>query len=190
LPAAFPSSKRYAKGWPPDHIEWIAGIINGTGNFILSEMRDKGRAFADVLAEAQALGYAEADPTFDVEGIDAAHKLTILGSLAFGIPLQFERCFTEGISRIDAQDVANAAELGYRIKHLGIARRSPGGIELRVHPDPDPRAALAGQCRWGHERGAGQGRCGRTDPLLWGRSPVRCRPPRRWSRIWSTWRVR
>jgi homoserine dehydrogenase (EC 1.1.1.3) len=105
-------------------------------------MRDKGRAFADALAEAQALGYAEADPTFDIEGIDAAHKLTILGSLAFGIPLQFERCFTEGISRIEAQDVANAAELGYRIKHLGIARRSPGGIELRVHPTLIPERRL------------------------------------------------
>jgi homoserine dehydrogenase len=137
-----PIIKALREGLAANHIEWIAGIINGTGNFILSEMRDKGRAFADVLAEAQALGYAEADPTFDVEGIDAAHKLTILGSLAFGIPLQFERCFTEGISRIDAQDVANAAELGYRIKHLGIARRSPGGIELRVHPTLIPERRL------------------------------------------------
>jgi homoserine dehydrogenase len=137
-----PIIKALREGLAANHIEWIAGIINGTGNFILSEMRDKGRAFADVLAEAQALGYAEADPTFDVEGIDAAHKLTILGSLAFGIPLQFERCFTEGISRIDAQDVANAAELGYRIKHLGIARRSSGGIELRVHPTLIPERRL------------------------------------------------
>ncbi|MBK1654972.1 homoserine dehydrogenase [Allochromatium vinosum] len=137
-----PIIKALREGLAANHIDWIAGIINGTGNFILSEMRDKGRAFADVLAEAQALGYAEADPTFDVEGIDAAHKLTILGSLAFGIPLQFERCFTEGISRIDAQDVANAAELGYRIKHLGIARRSSGGIELRVHPTLIPERRL------------------------------------------------
>ncbi|MCO5760030.1 MAG: homoserine dehydrogenase, partial [Chromatiaceae bacterium] len=113
-----------------------------TGNFILTEMRDKGRDFGDVLAEAQALGYAEADPTFDVEGIDAAHKLTILGSLAFGIPLQFEKTFTEGISRIQAQDVAYAAELGYRIKHLGIARRSGHGIELRVHPTLIPHRRL------------------------------------------------
>ncbi|MBK1720656.1 homoserine dehydrogenase [Thiocystis violacea] len=137
-----PIIKALREGLAANHIEWIAGIINGTGNFILTEMRDKGRAFTDVLAEAQALGYAEADPTFDVEGIDAAHKLTILGSLAFGIPLQFDRCFTEGISKIDAQDVAYAAELGYRIKHLGIARRSPGGIELRVHPTLVPERRL------------------------------------------------
>ncbi|NCC30341.1 MAG: homoserine dehydrogenase, partial [Gammaproteobacteria bacterium] len=129
-----PIIKALREGLSANHIEWIAGIINGTGNFILTEMRDKGRDFADVLAEAQALGYAEADPTFDVEGIDAAHKLTILSSLAFGVPLQFERCFTEGISRVGALDVAYAAELGYRIKHLGITRRSGDGIELRVHP--------------------------------------------------------
>ncbi|AFL72096.1 homoserine dehydrogenase [Thiocystis violascens] len=137
-----PIIKALREGLAANHIEWIAGIINGTGNFILTEMRDKGRDFADVLAEAQALGYAEADPTFDVEGIDAAHKLTILGSLAFGIPLQFERCFTEGISKIGALDVTYAAELGYRIKHLGIARRSPGGIELRVHPTLIPERRL------------------------------------------------
>ncbi|TCT23883.1 homoserine dehydrogenase [Thiobaca trueperi] len=137
-----PIIKSLREGLAANHIEWIAGIINGTGNFILTEMRDKGRDFADVLAEAQALGYAEADPTFDVEGIDAAHKLTILGSLAFGVPLQFERCFTEGISRIGALDVAYAAELGYRIKHLGIARRSPGGIEMRVHPTLIPERRL------------------------------------------------
>ncbi|APZ43434.1 homoserine dehydrogenase [Acidihalobacter ferrooxydans] len=123
-------------------IEWLAGIINGTGNFILTEMRDKGRDFADVLAEAQRLGYAEADPTFDVEGIDAAHKLTILASIAFGIPLQFERVYTEGIARISREDVVNAAELGYRIKHLGIARRRAEGIELRVHPTLVPHRRL------------------------------------------------
>ena len=137
-----PIIKALREGLAANHIEWIAGIINGTGNFILTEMRDKGRDFGDVLAEAQALGYAEADPTFDVEGIDAAHKLTILGSLAFGIPLQFEKTFTEGISRIQAQDVAYAAELGYRIKHLGIARRSGHGIELRVHPTLIPPRRL------------------------------------------------
>jgi homoserine dehydrogenase len=137
-----PIIKALREGLAANHIEWIAGIINGTGNFILTEMRDKGRDFADVLAEAQALGYAEADPTFDVEGIDAAHKLTILGSLAFGIPLQFEKTFTEGISRIQAQDVAYAAELGYRIKHLGIARRSGHGIEMRVHPTLIPHRRL------------------------------------------------
>jgi homoserine dehydrogenase len=137
-----PIIKALREGLAANHIEWIAGIINGTGNFILTEMRDKGRDFADVLAEAQVRGYAEADPTFDVEGIDAAHKLTILGSLAFGIPLQFDRCFTEGISRIEAQDVAYAAELGYRIKHLGIARRTAEGIELRVHPTLIPHRRL------------------------------------------------
>jgi homoserine dehydrogenase len=137
-----PIIKALREGLAGNHIEWIAGIINGTGNFILTEMRDKGRDFAEVLAEAQALGYAEADPTFDVEGIDAAHKLTILGSLAFGIPLQFDRTFTEGISQIEAQDVAFAAELGYRIKHLGIARRTDAGIELRVHPTLIPHRRL------------------------------------------------
>lgn len=137
-----PIIKALREGLAANHIEWIAGIINGTGNFILTEMRDKGRAFADVLAEAQRLGYAEADPTFDVEGIDAAHKLTILGSLAFGIPLQFDRTFTEGISRIAPQDVAYAAELGYRIKHLGISRRTDAGIEMRVHPTLIPHRRL------------------------------------------------
>jgi homoserine dehydrogenase len=137
-----PIIKALREGLAANHIEWIAGIINGTGNFILTEMRDKGRDFADVLAEAQQLGYAETDPTFDVEGIDAAHKLTILGSLAFGIPLQFEKTFTEGISKIEAQDVAFAAELGYRIKHLGIARRTDSGIEMRVHPTLIPHRRL------------------------------------------------
>jgi homoserine dehydrogenase len=137
-----PIIKAVREGLAANHIEWIAGIINGTGNFILTEMRDKGRDFGDVLAEAQARGYAEADPTFDVEGIDAAHKLTILGSLAFGIPLQFDRCYTEGISRIEAQDVAYAGQLGYRIKHLGIARRCEDGIELRVHPTLIPQRRL------------------------------------------------
>ncbi len=137
-----PIIKALREGLAANHIEWIAGIINGTGNFILTEMRDKGRDFGDVLAEAQALGYAEADPTFDVEGIDAAHKLTILGSLAFGIPLQFEKTFTEGISRIQAQDVAYAAELGYRIKHLGIARRSGHGSEPRARPCLRPHRRL------------------------------------------------
>jgi homoserine dehydrogenase len=137
-----PIIKAVREGLAANHIEWIAGIINGTGNFILTEMRDKGRDFADVLAEAQQLGYAEADPTFDVEGIDAAHKLTILGSLAFGIPLQFDKTFTEGISKIEPQDVAYAAELGYRIKHLGIARRTDAGIEMRVHPTLIPHRRL------------------------------------------------
>ena len=125
-----------------NQIQWLAGIINGTGNFILTEMRDKGRDFADVLQEAQALGYAEADPTFDVEGIDAAHKLTILASIAFGAPLQFDKVYTEGISAIQRIDVEYAAELGYRIKHLGIARRVESGLEMRVHPTLIPHRRL------------------------------------------------
>ena len=137
-----PIIKALREGLAANHIEWIAGIINGTGNFIVTEMRDKGRAFADVLAEAQALGYAEADPTFDVEGIDAAHKLTILASLAFGIPLQFDKCYTEGISRIEPQDVTYAEQFGYRIKHLGVTRRTDKGIELRVHPTLIPERRL------------------------------------------------
>jgi homoserine dehydrogenase len=137
-----PIIKAVREGVAANEIKWLAGIINGTGNFILTEMRDKGRDFADVLAEAQALGYAEADPTFDVEGIDAAHKLVILASLAFGMPFRFEKCFTEGIAAIDALDVKYAEELGYRIKHLGIARRCENGIELRVHPTLIPEKRL------------------------------------------------
>lgn len=137
-----PIIKALREGLAANHIEWIAGIINGTGNYILTEMRDQGRDFEVALAEAQALGYAEADPTFDVEGIDAAHKLTILGSLAFGIPLQFDRTYTEGISGIAAQDVVHAADLGYTIKHLGIARKTDQGIEMRVHPTLIPRRRL------------------------------------------------
>ena len=137
-----PIIKALREGLAGNKIQWLAGMINGTGNFILSEMREKGRDFADVLAEAQELGYAEADPTFDVEGIDAAHKLVILASLAFGIPLQFDKVFTEGISRIAQEDVIYAEELGYRIKHLGIARDTSEGIELRVHPTLIPEKRL------------------------------------------------
>ena len=140
-----PIIKALREGLAANQIEWLAGIINGTGNFILTEMRDKGRAFADVLEEAQALGYAEADPTFDVEGIDAAHKLVILASLAFGMPLRFDAVFTEGIGSIEPIDVAYAEELGYRIKHLGIARRREQGIELRVHPTLIPEGRLIAQ---------------------------------------------
>jgi len=129
-----PIIKAIREGLAGNSIQWLAGIINGTGNYILTEMREKHRAFADVLKEAQALGYAEADPTFDIEGIDAAHKLTILASIAFGIPLQFDKTYTEGISRITQQDILYADELGYRIKHLGISRKTDKGIELRVHP--------------------------------------------------------
>ena len=137
-----PIVKAVREGLAANNIEWIAGIINGTGNFILTEMREKGRGFDEVLKEAQALGYAEADPTFDVEGIDAAHKLTILASIAFGIPLQFEKTYTEGITRITQQDVAYADELGYRIKHLGITRKAKKGIEMRVHPTLIPERRL------------------------------------------------
>lgn len=137
-----PIIKVLREGLSANRIDWLAGIINGTGNFILTEMREKGRDFADVLKEAQALGYAEADPTFDVEGIDAAHKLTILASLAFGIPLQFEKVYTEGITKLTREDVSYAEELGFRIKHLGIARRTAEGIELRVHPTLIPEQRL------------------------------------------------
>ena len=137
-----PIIKALREGLAANSVEWLAGIINGTGNFILSEMREKGRDFSDVLSEAQALGYAEADPTFDVEGIDAAHKLSILSSIAFGIPLQFDKTYTEGISKITQEDVAYAEELGYRIKHLGVARRTDAGIEQRVHPTLIPKDRL------------------------------------------------
>ena len=137
-----PVIKAIREGLVANRIQWAAGIINGTGNYILSEMSDKGRDFAEVLKEAQQLGYAEADPTFDVEGIDAAHKLTIMGSIAFGIPLQFDKTYTEGISAIEQQDVVYADELGYRIKHLGITRRTEAGIELRVHPALIPSRRL------------------------------------------------
>jgi homoserine dehydrogenase len=137
-----PIIKAMREGLAANQIEWAAGIINGTSNFILSEMREKGRDFDDVLKEAQELGYAEADPTFDVEGIDAAHKLTIIGSIAFGIPLQFDKTYTEGIGKIEQQDVVYAAELGYRIKHLGITRKTDKGIEMRVHPTLIPQRRL------------------------------------------------
>jgi homoserine dehydrogenase len=137
-----PIIKSIREGLSANMIQSVAGIINGTGNFILTEMRDKGRDFDDVLREAQQLGYAEADPTFDVEGIDAAHKLCILSSIAFGIPLQFAAVYTEGISAIATEDVINAGELGYRIKHLGIARRTAEGIEMRVHPTLIPQKQL------------------------------------------------
>ncbi|MGB5340070.1 MAG: homoserine dehydrogenase [Gammaproteobacteria bacterium] len=137
-----PIIKAIREGLAANQIEWLTGIINGTGNFILTEMRDKGRDFAEVLKEAQALGYAEADPTFDIEGIDAAHKLTILAAIAFGIPLQFDKVYTEGIGHITRADVEYAEEFGYRIKHLGFTRRTEKGIELRVHPTLIPERRL------------------------------------------------
>jgi len=137
-----PIIKAVREGLTANRIEWIAGIINGTSNFILSEMRDKGLSFDAALADAQARGYAEADPTFDIDGVDAAHKLTILSALAFGIPMQFARCYTEGIARLTGEDIAYAEALGYRIKLLGITRRARGGIELRVHPTLIPARRL------------------------------------------------
>jgi homoserine dehydrogenase len=134
IAGGIPIVKALREGLAANRIEWLAGIINGTGNYILTEMRDRGREFADVLAEAQALGYAEADPAFDVEGTDAAHKLVILASLAFGMPLQFDAVYTEGITKLTTQDVGYALELGYIIKHLGIAKKTDEGVELRVHP--------------------------------------------------------
>src|SRR5947199_1792416 len=129
-----PIIKALREGLTANRIEWIAGIINGTSNFILSEMRATGAPFATVLAEAQARGYAEADRTYDVEGIDAAHKLTIMSAIAFGVPMQFDKVYTEGISKLTAEDIRYAEEFGYRIKLLGITRRTPAGIEMRVHP--------------------------------------------------------
>jgi homoserine dehydrogenase len=137
-----PIIKALREGLTANRLEWIAGIINGTSNFILSEMRSRGASFADVLAEAQAKGYAEADPTYDIEGIDAAHKLTIMASIAFGVPMQFDRAYTEGISRLTQEDIRYAEELGYRIKLLGITRRTRAGIELRVHPTLIPARRL------------------------------------------------
>lgn len=137
-----PIIKAVREGLTANRIEWIAGIINGTTNYILSTMRDSGRAFADVLADAQALGYAEADPTWDIEGVDAAHKITLLSAIAFGTPVQFEQAHIEGISKLAAEDIRYAEELGYRIKLLGITKRVAGGIELRVHPALVPASRL------------------------------------------------
>ena len=137
-----PIIKSLREGLTANRIEWIAGIVNGTTNFILSEMRDKGLDFDAVLKQAQALGYAEADPTFDIEGIDAAHKTTLMSAIAFGIPVQFDRAYVEGITRLQAADITYAEQLGYRIKLLGITRRRANGIELRVHPTLIPMKRL------------------------------------------------
>ena len=137
-----PIIKALREGLSANRIEWVAGIINGTTNFILSEMRDKGLDFDTVLKEAQRLGYAEADPTFDIEGVDAAHKATLMSAIAFGIPIQFDRAHVEGITKLSATDIRYAEQLGYRIKLLGIARRTAAGIELRVHPTLIPARRL------------------------------------------------
>src|SRR5690606_3279131 len=137
-----PIIKALREGLTANRIQWIAGIINGTTNFILSEMRDKGLDFDTALKEAQRLGYAEADPTFDIEGVDAAHKLTIMSAIAFGIPVQFDKAYVEGITKLQASDIRYAEQLGYRIKLLGITRRTGAGIELRVHPTLIPAKRL------------------------------------------------
>lgn len=137
-----PIIKALREGLAANRINWLAGIINGTTNFILSEMDSKGREFSDVLTEAQEKGYAEADPTFDVEGIDAAHKLVIMASLAFAMPLNLDGIFTDGITKLEPQDVGYARELGYAIKHLGITRQTENGVELRVHPTLVPESCL------------------------------------------------
>ncbi|MBU6503549.1 MAG: homoserine dehydrogenase, partial [Burkholderiales bacterium] len=137
-----PIIKALREGLAANSIQWIAGIINGTTNFILSEMRDKGLDFAAALADAQRLGYAEADPTFDIEGVDAAHKATIMSAIAFGTPVQFEKAYVEGITQLAAQDIKYAEQLGYRIKLLGITKRTPEGVELRVHPSLVPAKRL------------------------------------------------
>ena len=140
-----PIIKALEQGLSANNIESVAGIINGTGNFILTDMKEKGRDFNDVLKEAQALGYAEEDPTFDIEGIDAAHKLSILAAIAFGTEIQFDKIYTKGISEITTEDILHATELGYTIKHLGIAKRGKNGIELRVHPTLVPNNKLIAQ---------------------------------------------
>lgn len=137
-----PVIKAIKEGLAANQIEYVAGIINGTCNFILSEMRDKGLAFSDVLAQAQKLGYAEADPTFDIEGIDAAHKITLLSSLAFGVPVCFQKAHVEGITQLTKEDIEFAEQLGYRVKLLGISKRTPAGVELRVHPTLIPKQRL------------------------------------------------
>jgi homoserine dehydrogenase len=137
-----PIIKALREGLSANRIEWIAGIINGTSNFILSEMREKGKSFAAALQEAQQLGFAEADPTFDIEGIDAAHKLTIMAAIGFGIPMQYAACYTEGIAGLTSEDIRYAEQLGYRIKLLGITKRTEQGFELRVHPTLIPAKRL------------------------------------------------
>jgi homoserine dehydrogenase len=170
-----PIIKSLREGLTANRIEWIAGIINGTSNFILSEMRDKGANFGDVLSEAQRLGYAEADPTFDIEGVDAAHKLTIMAAIGFGIPMQFGAAYIEGIARLTREDIRYAEELGYRIKLLGIAKRKAKGIELRVHPTLIPARRLIANVE-----GVMNAILVKPAP-----APAPSRRPRRWWPIWS-----
>lgn len=142
IAGGIPIVKALREGLSANHIEWVAGIINGTTNFILSEMRDKGQDFVQALSEAQRLGYAEADPTFDIEGVDAAHKITLLSSLAFGVAVQFDKAHVEGVTQLASHDIAYAEQMGYRIKLLGITRRREQGVELRVHPTLIPKERL------------------------------------------------
>ena len=162
-----PIIKALREGLTANRIEWIAGIINGTSNYILVRNARQGPDFDTVLKQAQKLGYAEADPTFDIEGIDAAHKLTIMAAIAFGIPMQFDKAYTEGITKLTREDIRYAEELGYRIKLLGIAKRTPRGIELRVHPTLIPVPAPDRQCGRRDECNPGERRCGGRDLVLW-----------------------
>jgi homoserine dehydrogenase len=183
--------KAMREGLAANRINWLAGIINGTGNFILTEMREKGRDFRRrAQAEAQALGYAEADPTFDVEGIDAAHKLTILAPLPSVSRCSSTRPTPKASPRLTSADVAYAEALGYRIKHLGIARRTEAGIELRVHPTLIPSRPPDRQRQRRDERGDGQWRRGRQHTVTTAPAPAWSRPPRRWSPMWLMWFVR
>ncbi len=181
-----PIIKALREGLAANRIEWIAGIINGTSNFILSEMRDKGLPFAAVLKDAQKKGYAEADPTFDIEGVDAAHKLTILSAIAFGIPMQFPKAYTEGISKLTQEDIRYAEQLGYRIKLLGHHQEGGQGHRAARAPDADPGAAPDRQRRRRDERDPGQGRRGRRDHVLRRRARAASPPPARWSPTWWT----
>ena len=182
-----PVIKALREGLAGNRISAVAGILNGTCNYILTQMRERGREFAEVLADAQKLGYAEADPSFDIDGIDAAHKLAILAALAFGRPVAFEEVHIEGIRRVSAVDIAFATELGYRIKLLGIARQTEAGIETRVHPCMVPQTAPIAAGGWGVQRGGGRGgfcwpgdaggprRRGGADCIRRGRGPDRYR---------------
>ncbi len=173
-----PIIKALREGLTANRIEWVAGIINGTTNFILSEMRDKGLPFDQVLREAQALGYAEADPTFDIEGVDAAHKAAILAAIAFGIPVQFDKAYVEGISRLAGEDIVYAEKLGYRIKLLGIGRRHARGIELRVHPTLIPARRLIANVE-GAMNAVGSRATSSDTRCTTAREPARNRPPAR-----------
>jgi homoserine dehydrogenase len=183
MAGGIPIIKAVREGLTANRIQWLAGIINGTTNFILSETRSRGLPFADVLAQAQCLGYAEADPTFDVEGVDAAHKLILLALLAFGIPVQFDKAYIEGISQLAQEDIAHAEKLGYRIKLLAITKRRADGIELRVHPALVPAhrllANVEGVMNSMLVSGDAVG-----PPCITVKAPAKSRRPRQWWRIW------